>query len=100
MKPPSDIRELPDISAEQRVVHKLILRILQLHWMGMDDEAEQTQLALHQLAGRVLLADRSSGGGPPNIKCLNHLRPLLSQSLPAGRPQVEMPDHAFQPPSG
>jgi hypothetical protein len=45
MEMESDIRERPDVSAEERASQELIKRILKLRWIGMDVEAAQMLLA-------------------------------------------------------
>jgi len=45
----ADVRERSDLSAEERMSHELIMRILKLRWMGMENEAERVELALRRL---------------------------------------------------
>ena len=55
MEERSDIRECPDLSAEERDLHDLVKRILKLRWIGMDVEAEQIQVALRGVEPKVTL---------------------------------------------
>ena len=36
----------PDVPAEERTSHDLMMRILKLRWMGMESEANRMELAL------------------------------------------------------
>jgi hypothetical protein len=47
-------RERPDVSPEQRVAAKLVKRIRKLRWIGMEEEAEQLQIACPELALRFV----------------------------------------------
>jgi hypothetical protein len=49
MAAPSDVQQVPDVSATERAAHKLVHRILKLRWLGMEDEAERMQLALRRM---------------------------------------------------
>ncbi len=43
-------QERPDVSSEQRASAELIKRIRKLHWIGMDEEAEQLRHSLRGVA--------------------------------------------------
>jgi hypothetical protein len=43
------IQHSPDVSVAEHASHELVMRILKLRWMGMDDEAERMQVALHRI---------------------------------------------------
>jgi hypothetical protein len=43
----ANVAERLDAPTEERASHELIMRILKLRWMGLDNEAEQIELALH-----------------------------------------------------
>jgi hypothetical protein len=45
----ASVQERPNVSAEERASHELIMRILKLRWMGMESEAEQIEAALHRV---------------------------------------------------
>lgn len=55
MEMSSDVRERPDVSAEERASHELVKRILKLRWMGMNNEAGQVRVALQRAAARLTL---------------------------------------------
>jgi hypothetical protein len=46
MEAPLNMRERPDVSAEERAAHELVQRILKLRWIGWEKEAEQMLSAL------------------------------------------------------
>ena len=41
--------ERPDVSAEEYASHELIMRVLKLRWMGLDNAAEQAEVALRRI---------------------------------------------------
>lgn len=43
-----NIRECPEVSAEERVKHNLMKQMLKLRWIGMEKEAEQLALTLRR----------------------------------------------------
>jgi len=44
-----NIQQNPDVSAAEGASRELVMRILKLRWMGMDNEAERMQVALHRI---------------------------------------------------
>ena len=53
----SDVRERPDVSAEQRTSSELAKLIRKLRWIGMEAEAEQMQFVLRRVdLAAILLA--------------------------------------------
>jgi hypothetical protein len=50
------IQQSPDVSVAERASCELVMRILKLRWMGMDDEAERMQVALHRIDSQCTLA--------------------------------------------
>jgi hypothetical protein len=55
MEVPTEIRERPDVSAEEHATRETIKRILKLRWMGMEEEAEKMQKALRRVELDVIL---------------------------------------------
>ncbi len=51
----SNVKECPDVLAEEWASHELIRRFLKLRWMGMEDEADQMRSALQRAAAQVTL---------------------------------------------
>jgi hypothetical protein len=58
----SEVREHPDVSAEQRTSGELLKLARKLRWIGMDKEADQMQSTLRmvEFAGGVLSAHRET----------------------------------------
>ena len=53
----SDVRERPDVSAEQRTSSELAKLVRKLRWIGMEAEAEQMQFVLRRVdLAAILLA--------------------------------------------
>jgi hypothetical protein len=59
--PPSACQR-PDVSVGERATQQLVKRILQMRWMGMNDEAEQARAALQRAAARVTLLGQPRDG--------------------------------------
>jgi hypothetical protein len=51
-----DVRETPQVSPDERSVTQIIHRIRKLHWIGMDDEAEQLERKLHLLKPSAIVS--------------------------------------------
>ena len=49
METASNAQERPDVSVEERSSRDVIKRILKLRWIGMQEEAEEMQLALRRI---------------------------------------------------
>jgi hypothetical protein len=45
----ASVRERPDVSAQERASHELLMRVLKLRWMGLENEAHQMETVLHRV---------------------------------------------------
>jgi len=62
----SNVRDRPEFSEQERASIVLLKRIRKLRWMGMQEEAEEMQLALKtQLALRPIELAETLLAGPP-----------------------------------